>query len=186
MFIPNRSIWVTMLLLFSPLSLASQEAVLAPIYQLSAKWTDDQGKPVSLTEWQGKPVIISMAYSTCRKFCPLTLLRLGEIQRLYDKRMIEAEFVLISYDPIGDTWQSWAEYRKSHNLQRSNWHFLTGSPEDTKTISQLLGMDYWLYDDHVMHNFKIVRLGPNGEIEKSLDWESQEQLETLIPELSKP
>ncbi|MGZ4955209.1 MAG: SCO family protein [Methylobacter sp.] len=184
--IPNRQIWLTMLLLLLPLSVASQEAVLASIYRLPMNWTDDQGKLVSLDKWQGKPVIISMAYSTCRKFCPLTLLRLAEIQRLYDKRMIDAEFVVISYDPTGDTWQSWAEYRKTHGLHRNNWHFLTGSPEDTKTISQLLGMDYWLYDDHVMHNFKIVRLNPNGEIERTLDWDSQEQIEVLIPEVSKP
>lgn len=178
---PNQLIRITILLLL-PLSVMSQEPVLAPLYRTAINWIDDQGQSVSLAKWQGKPVVITMAYSTCRKFCPLTLVRLGEIQKLYDQRNIEAEFILISYDPISDTWQSWADYRKSHKLYRKNWHFLTGTPEDTKVISQMLGMDYWLYDDHVMHNFKIVRLGEHGDIEQALDWDSQDKIEAFIPE----
>ena len=33
-----------------------------------------------------------------------------------------------------------------------------------------------------MHNFNIVRLGP-GHIEKSLDWDNQEKIDTLVPDL---
>ncbi len=182
MYSPNRQIRVSFLLLLLSLPAVSQETVLAPLYRTPINWIDDQGKTVSLVKWQGIPVIITMAYSSCRKICPLTLARLVEIQRLYDKQMIDAEFVVISYDPIGDTWQDWAEYRKVHELSRQNWHFLTGSPEDTKAISQLLGMDYWLYDEHVMHDFTIVRLDTNGYIEKTLDWDKMNQIEFLIPD----
>ena len=176
--IRNRQIWLAMLLLLLllPVSAISQESALAPLYQSPIKWIDDQGTSVSLAKWQGRPVIITMAYGACRKYCPLTITRLLEIQRLLDRQKIIAEFVVISYDPITDTWQNWAEYRKTHNLNRNNWHFLTGSPEDTKTISQMLGMDYWLYDDHIMHNFKIVRLGANGGIEKTLDWDGMDKI----------
>lgn len=161
---------------------ASAESVsLSPIYQMTATWTDDSGKAVSIANWKGKTVVMSMAYSTCRKFCPLTLARLLEIQKLYDSRKIDAEFIIISYDPINDTWQNWAEYRKTHGLFRNNWHFLTGYQESTKIVSQLLGMDYWLYDEHVMHDFKIVRLNARGDIDKTLDWNSQDELDTFLP-----
>jgi cytochrome oxidase Cu insertion factor (SCO1/SenC/PrrC family) len=182
---PNRHLWLTLLLLLSPMSVLSQEAVLAPLYQSPIKWTDDQGKPVSLSQWQGKQVIITMAYSTCRKTCPLTLAKLLQIQHVLDQRKLEAEIVVISYDPI-DTWQNWAEYRNAHNLHRNNWHFLIGSPENTKTVAQLLGMDYWLYDEHVMHNYTIVRLGPNGDVVKTLGWDNKEQLESFLPADVKP
>jgi cytochrome oxidase Cu insertion factor (SCO1/SenC/PrrC family) len=173
-----------LLILFSwPFDLAlSEETRFAPIYSQPLNWVDDQGKPVKLSFWQGKTVIISMAYSTCRKFCPLTIARMNELQRLFDQHGKQAEFVIVSYDPAGDTWQSWAAYRKTRNLTRENWHFLVGNSDDTIKLSQLLGMNYWLYDEHVMHNFKLVRLGSNGEIQKTLDWESQEKLDSMIPE----
>lgn len=159
---------------------SQEETSLSPLYQLPVTWTDDKGKTVSLANWKGKTVVMSMAYSTCRKFCPLTLARLLEIQKLYNSRRVDAEFIIISYDPINDTWQNWAEYRKTHNLYRDNWHFLTGNQESTKTISQMLGMDYWLYDEHVMHNFKIVRLNARGDIDKTLDWNSQDELDSFL------
>jgi protein SCO1 len=182
----NRQIWLAMLLLILPLSAIPQEEGLSSLYRTPMTLIDDQGKSVSLANWQGRQVIITMAYSACRKYCPLTLAKLIELQHLLDRRKIEAEFVVISYDPLSDTWQNWAEYRNTHKLHGNNWHFLTGSPEDTKAISQLLGMDFWLYDDHVMHNFKIVRLDQKGFIEKILDWDSKEQIESLIPDKSKP
>lgn len=169
------------ILILLPIIASSNDRVLTPLYQTPITWTDDQGHSVSLDNWQGKYTIITMAYGSCRKFCPLTLSRLMEIQQLFDKRKVEAEFIIISYDPINDTWKSWAEYRKVHHLERTNWHFLTGSQEDTKTISQMLGMDFWLYDDHIMHNFKIIRLSPDGNIEKTLNWDNKEQIESLIP-----
>jgi protein SCO1/2 len=154
----------------------------ASLYQTPMRWTDDEGQSVALSQWQGKPMVITMAYSTCRKFCPMTLQRLLEIQRLYDQHNIDAEFVVISYDPQNDTWQAWADYRKKHHLERKNWHFLTGASDDTKAISELLEMDYWLYDEHVMHNFKIVLLGTTGIVEKTLGWENQKQVEAFLPE----
>ena len=173
-------------LLVMPLCAAAQDAVVAPIYRQPMHWTDDKGQQVTLAKWQGKPVIMTMAFSTCRKFCPITMNKLKQLQSLLEKQHIAMDVVIISYDPVVDNWQAWAEYRKSRHFNWENWHFLTGSVEDTKTVSQLLGMDYWLYDEHVMHNFNIVRLGPKGDIEKALDWDSQEQIDTLIPELAKP
>ena len=184
--IDYRQLWFAALLLVLPLSALAQKEGVAALYQAPMTWTDDQGKSVPLAKWLGKVVIITMMYSACRKYCPLTLAKLGEIQRLLDQRKLEAEFVVLSYDPQNDTWQSWAEYRKTHNLSRNNWHFLTGSLEDTKAISQLLGIDYWLYDEHVMHNFKIIRLDQNGFIRKTLDWDAKEEAESLITDLAKP
>lgn len=167
-------------LIFFSNSATAIEINLSPIYQLTDKWTDDTGKTVFLSDWKGKNVVMSMAYSTCRKFCPLTIHQLLSIQKLYDSQKIDAEFIVISYDPTNDTQQSWQEYRKTHNLYRENWHFLTGSQESTKIISQLLGMDYWLYDEHVMHNFKIVRLNARGEIDRTLNWDNQNELDSFM------
>ena len=168
-----------MLLAAQPLSFA--DTTLAAVYQFPAQWIDDTGKTVALQQYKGKPVVISMAYSTCRKFCPMTMARLNQIQQLYDKLGINADFVLISYDPSIDHWQTWAQYRVDHHYQRQNWHFLTGTPENTKSISELLGMNYWLYDDHVMHNFKIDLLDSECNIEKTLDWDQQQQIDTFVP-----
>jgi cytochrome oxidase Cu insertion factor (SCO1/SenC/PrrC family) len=172
---------VLMIAMLSATSLLHAEVQISPLYQADMHWTDDSGNQVILSKWQNKVVVLTMAFSTCRKFCPITLHHLAEIQNLYNKQNISAEFIIISYDPAIDTWQTWKEFRKNHHYTLPNWHFLTGSSENTKMVSQLLGMDYWLYDEHVMHNLKIVLLNAHGEIQKSLEWDNQTEIESFLP-----
>jgi protein SCO1/2 len=126
------------------------------LYNAKIKWTDDNGQSVTLDQWKGKPVFITMAYSTCRKICSVTLKKLEEFQALLDHEKREAEIVVVSFDPKNDTPPVWTEYRKQHGLQRKNWHFLTGTDRDTQRFSRLLGLgDFWSYDGHILHDFRI-------------------------------
>ena len=142
------------------------------LYNSGMSWTDDNNQVVTLDQWRGKLVIVSMAYSNCRRTCSLTLKKLEELQSELDTKQLNAEIVIISYDPKNDTPETWAQYRRKHNLARANWHFLTGNERDTRRISHLMGLaDYWSYEDHVMHDFKIAILGPDGDIVRQIAWE---------------
>jgi protein SCO1 len=142
------------------------------LYNLAARWTDDSGKSVSLNEWKGKPVIITMAYSTCRKTCSITLRKLEVLQAALDRNKQDAEIVIVSYDPKNDTPRTWSEYRKQRGLQRNNWHFLTGDRQGTTSLSRMLGLaDFWSYDGHILHDFKISVLNRSGVIEKQIGWQ---------------
>jgi protein SCO1/2 len=142
------------------------------LYGSAMQWTEDSGKVVSLDQWKGRTVIISMAYSTCRRTCSATFKKLEELQAALDLRKQEAEIVLVSYDPKNDTPETWAQYRRQRGLNRKNWHFLSGSERDTKQLSRLLGLaDFWSYDGHVLHDFKISILNPVGVIIKQLAWQ---------------
>jgi hypothetical protein len=45
---------------------------------------------------------------------------------------------------------------------------LTGTEVTRKEFADLLGIKYWYMDDHILHDFKIVRLNAQGEIEKTM------------------
>ena len=90
------------------------------------------------------------------------------IQDLADQKKIKIDFMIISLDPKNDTPAAWRQYRISREVERSNWHLLTGSEATTKAIANLLGIKYWFMDEHVLHDFKIVRLNAQGEIEKAI------------------
>ena len=66
---------------------------------LPPSWTDDGGRQLSLPDLRGRTVIITMAYTNCRRTCSTTMLRLQEIQRILDAKGKSAEFVIVSYDP---------------------------------------------------------------------------------------
>jgi protein SCO1/2 len=157
---------------FAPSGLASPPPYRARLLDLlPSRWTDDGGRALSLPDLRGRIVIITMAYTSCRRTCSTTMLRLQEIQRILDAKGKSADFVIVSYDPGTDDAPTWAQFRKNRNLTRSNWHFLTGSKSDTRRIAGLLGLDFWTYDDHIMHDFNIVVLNAEGALDRQIGYE---------------
>ncbi|MGH8866048.1 MAG: SCO family protein, partial [Burkholderiales bacterium] len=136
---------------------------------LPPRWRDDNGHELWLADLRGRRVIMTMAYASCRKICPISFLRLKEMQSELDSRGETAEFVIVGYDPGDDDTGAWHQYRETRKLTRTNWHFITGTNDDTERLARLLGFEFWKYDDHVMHDFRIVIFDAGGELHASLD-----------------
>jgi protein SCO1/2 len=156
-------------LLFTLAILASYPACCAPLsfYSLPYSFTDDHGQTVHLSDWRGNPLILTMEYSNCRFMCTTTFSKLKAIQAAADRKKLQIDFMIISLDPKNDTPQAWKQYRISRGVDRSNWHLLTGNEVTTKEFAALIGIKYWTIDDHISHDFKVVRLNSKGEIQKA-------------------
>jgi protein SCO1/2 len=161
------------------LCLLATPARAVDLYALPFDWTDDQGHHVRLEQFRGSQSFIAMAYGACRKICSTTLRRMEELQKLTDAQHLDVRFILVSLDPKTDTAEAWREYRHMRHLERSNWTFLSGTDQATRAVAVRLGIGYWLYDDHVLHDFGIALLAPNGEIVRKLTWQDQ-RLEILL------
>jgi protein SCO1/2 len=146
----------------------------ASAYPLGLEFVDDHGSTRALAEWRGRPVVVAMAYGACRSICSTTLRTLETLQAQADRKGIALEFVVVSIDPVEDTPQAWSDYRKARHLERANWTFLSGSKTATRTLARFLGVRFWSYDEHVMHDFKILRLDAQGAIEATLDWDHRQ------------
>jgi protein SCO1/2 len=163
------------------LVLASSNSLAAPagVYRLNLEFVDDHGATRALSGWSGHPVIIAMAYGACRSICSTTLRTLEDVQSVADRKGEPIEIVVVSIDPSQDTPQAWADYRKGRRLERTNWAFLSGSQGATQALARFLGIKFWTYDEHVMHDFKIVRLNADGTIAATIDW-SHRHPESLL------
>jgi protein SCO1 len=151
-------------------SLATSQAWSAPFsfYNIPFSFVDDRGETVHLSDWRGKPMILTMEHSTCRFSCSISISKLKTIQALADQKKIQIDFMIISIDPRNDTPETWRQFRKSREEERSNWHLLTGNEATTNQVANMMGIKYWYMDEHVLHDFKILRLNANGEIEKTI------------------
>jgi protein SCO1/2 len=152
--------------------LATPVRVLADglLYRLPYSWADERGQVLKLAGFRGKPTVIAMAYGACQKICSTTLRRMEELQQFADRDKTDINFVVVSLAPKLDTPEAWRDFRKWRGLVRSNWTFLSGSDEHTKVLAGLLGISYWTYDDHVLHDFGISLLDTEGNILRKLKW----------------
>jgi protein SCO1/2 len=140
----------------------------ASLFSIADAWLDENGRPATLVQWRGRPTVVAMEYSACRFVCSVYWRRLMQLQEEADRRGVELQFVILSIDPENDTPAQWRDYRRARELKRSNWHFLTGTRAMTTRAAGLLGVKWWYDEGHLMHDFKIVRLEPDGAIGMAL------------------
>lgn len=145
---------------------AAGHSDLAPVRlgDLPASWRDDLGRAFDLHALQGRAVVLTMAYATCHRVCPVTIRDLQQLQQDFDRRGLKAEFIVVGYDPDADDPAAWHQYRRTRHLTRENWHFLVGTPADVQRIARQLGFEFWKMDEHVIHDSRIVRFDEHGTL----------------------
>jgi protein SCO1 len=137
----------------------------AVLESLPQVWRDETDHSFDLYGLRGRPVVLTMAYATCHRICPMTMQRLERLEESFAARQIDAEFVIVGYDPENDDPAAWRRYRRNRHLTRTNWHFLVGSPQQVRRFARVLGFDFWKADDHVMHDQRIVYLDSAGVLQ---------------------
>ncbi|GCE25914.1 SCO family protein [Dictyobacter alpinus] len=101
----------------------------APNFQL----TDQYGKTVSLSQFRGKPVVVTFLYTHCPDVCPLTAENLhASLQKLGGDAKNVA-ILAVSTDPKRDTTAEALKFSTAHNMQ-DYWHFLTGTQKELSPI----------------------------------------------------
>lgn len=155
-------------------------AIAQDMYHPQGHWRDDQGRPYRLEALYGTPTVITMAYGACRRVCSASLRMMEETQRLADARKLNMNFVVVGLDPHADTPADWAQFRAERGLTRSNWQFLSGDDASTRQLARRLGVRYWRYGEHTLHDLRIVLLSAQAQPLTSIEAFDQ-ALETLLP-----
>jgi cytochrome oxidase Cu insertion factor (SCO1/SenC/PrrC family) len=139
-------------------------------------WTDVDGATHTFDDYKGHPIVMTMSYTACRKTCSASMLWLRKMQEILARRGSDVCFVIVSYDPTHDSPDQWRRYRDARKLPAS-WHFLSGDKSDTRQLADFLELKYWVYDEHVMHDFRIVIFDANGNRKQDVLWEQFPDLE---------
>lgn len=132
------------------------------LWALSDEFVDEFGVKAHLSHWAGPTTVVSMEYTACKFVCSTNWRRLVDIQAEADKRKMDVKFLIISLDPKNDNPAEWRDYRKVRDLKRDNWTFVTGSRAATDKVVANLGIKWWIFNDSIMHDFKLIRLDKDG------------------------
>ena len=161
-------------------AIAAAAAWSLPADMRQRTWVESNGRDFRLADVGSPLVVMTMAYTACKKICSNTSLVLGEIQRRFDEMKQPAEFVVVSYDPRNDSPADWQDYRRRRGLQRATWHFLTGDAVSTRALARQLDLDFWTYHEHIVHDFRIVLFDSHWNVIGEVDWSSVDRLPEIL------
>ncbi|CAF0695867.1 SCO family protein [Candidatus Methylacidithermus pantelleriae] len=95
-------------------------------------------QPVTRDSLRGKIWVAEFFYATCPGPCGIQSQRMQELQTILQQAKIhDVRLVSFSLDPQHDTPEVLAEYARRYKADPSLWFFLTGDPEQIRTL--LLG-----------------------------------------------
>jgi cytochrome oxidase Cu insertion factor (SCO1/SenC/PrrC family) len=150
------------------------------VFAGSGPWLDHRGQPFGVDTLSRAPSVVSMSYGACRRVCSASLRTMQQLQALADARGVALNFVVIGLDPQQDRPADWAALRAERRLDRANWQFLSGGKASTAAMAQRLGVRYWTYGEHTMHDFRIVLVSAEGQIVREMNLPDQDPA-TLLP-----
>ncbi len=103
----------------------------------SAELTSDAGRPLSLTDFRGKIVVVYFGYTFCPDLCPTTLATLDRALERMGEEADQIQVVMITVDPSRDTPEALARYLDSFN---PGFVGMTGTPEDVAEVATVYGV----------------------------------------------
>ncbi len=121
----------------------------APAFRL----TDQEGRKISLQDFQGKVVLMSFIYTNCTTGCPVTTAKLASVHDALKGKNLH--IVGITIDPGHDTPAVLKEYGKQwKGMDFQSWSFLTGTPEELEPV----------FFDYKIEVSRRGKKGPTGEV----------------------
>jgi cytochrome oxidase Cu insertion factor (SCO1/SenC/PrrC family) len=153
----------------TPAGLRAAVPAAQDVYAMPLRWQDDHGHAFELASLAGTSAVMTLAYGACRRICSTALRTMEQLQGLADARRVTLDFVVVGLDPAADKPADWAAFRQDRQLNRANWHFLTGDDATVRRLATRLGVNYWRTGEHLMHDFRIVLLGPDGRLLRGID-----------------
>ncbi len=112
------------------------EGVPAPDFHLE----DQLGKPISLSQFKGKPVVLTFLYTHCPDVCPLTADKLHVAMQNLDNDAQQVTILAVSMDPKGDTAAAAQNFSRIHKLG-DYFHFLIGTHNELAPVWSSYSVD---------------------------------------------
>lgn len=142
----------------------------ASIYALDVALTNHAGDKAKLDVFRGKPVLISMFYSSCPSACPLLISNVKRIEAALDPTIRgELRVLLVSFDPKHDTPEALRGVIERHGVDPSRWMLMTGTDDEIRDVAAVLGIKYRQADGSFNHSSVITLLDRDGVIKLRVD-----------------
>ena len=88
--------------------------------------TDQFGKPVSLSQFRSKPVVLTFLYTHCPDVCPLIAEQLHSVMLDLGQEAQHVGVLAISVEPTRDTIAAALAFSQAHHMT-TYWQFLVGT-----------------------------------------------------------
>lgn len=137
---------VAVLLATVPLCAATKAEMPLPsdsIYQLKLQMVDQTGRNFALDEHRGRPMLISMFYTSCQFVCPMLIEALQATQaKLSAGERSHLSVMMVTFDPEHDSVAALKRTSDQRQLDSEHWTLARTDAKNVRKLAALLGIQY--------------------------------------------
>ena len=127
---------------------------------------DRQGRPVALSSYRGKPLLVSFIYTGCFQVCPTQTRALHEAVRGLDALLGSDQFnvVSIGFNQPFDSYQAMRSFAAQQRIDYPNWEFLSPSVDQVEPLTRAFGFSYLATPAGFDHILGVTVVDSQGRI----------------------
>ena len=127
---------------------------------------DRSGKPVELSRYRGKPLLVSFIYTACFQICPTTTRNLQKAVQNTVSVLGADRFNVISigFNQPFDSPQALKDFSVQNGISLPNWEFLSPSPAILGDLTRNFGFSYVATPAGFDHMNQVTMVDAQGKI----------------------
>ncbi|RLQ21350.1 SCO family protein [Seongchinamella sediminis] len=128
------------------------------------------GSPVQLEDYRGKPLVVSLIFTSCHHICPTTTRNLDEVVSKARDALDDDSFnvVTVGFDTANDSPARMRQFRKDNAVEDPRWDFLAGSEQQVEALVQQLGFIYTPSSRGFDHLIQASVLDADGRVYRQI------------------
>lgn len=129
-----------------------------------------RGEVVRLSDYRGRPLVVSLIYTACTQSCPVILQSLHDAVVVARKAFGRDSFavVTIGFDSSNDTPSRMRAYARSRGIDLPNWDFLSGDGETIQRLARTLGFIFFASPKGFDHLAQISVIDSQGKLYRQI------------------
>ena len=131
---------------------------------------DRDGKPIRLSRYRGKPLLVSFIYTGCFQVCPMTTRSLQSAIEAGRGIFGTSQFnvVSIGFNQPADSPQSLKAFARQHRIDAPNWDFLSPHASIVEALTREFGFDYLATPAGFDHVIQVTLLDAEGRVYRQI------------------
>ncbi len=131
---------------------------------------DREGRPVRLSSYRGKPLLVSFIYTGCFQVCPVTTRALQSAietgRSVFGTRQFNV--VSIGFNQPADSPQSLKSFARQYGIDAPNWDFLSPDASIVAPLTREFGFSYQATPAGFDHVLQVTLLDAEGRIYRQI------------------
>jgi len=128
--------------------------------------TDHNGHALSMDDLRGKPLVLSLIYTSCYQICPMTTRHLAKVVDKARAALGEDSFnvAVLGFDAYNDSPQAMIHFARKQGIDNRGWRLLSASPDTINALSKELGFKFFSSPNGFDHITQATVIDAEGRV----------------------